>query len=688
MEDGILIDVFRPLSRRLLSQSIEQVSRRFRRLVNSSALPNLHIVNDLSIIEKIFTISDELEATYRPPKYLRIGYIDIDPELLAEEQWRKCLWQFRHCFVDCGLTVYGRCLSVEEEFTAAEFQSFLVEQVLPLFSNCSYDFRVRRVRRNNDKREEDGLPTSSANLNGSTSGQPAIATSSSFTLLVSHPSLLNCMNISIWANLWSDPFVPIDHVIEWLHHSPTVPTTTVIKHWWKGKRNLCLNASILEYHGTEQHGTVAAANNLVKKIKERFLAGNASKEKCDFCLEIRWVPTCGSKFEIPEFDIRNDATNESLTFEATEELYESDYGSSNFMEDDILIDVFRPLSRRQLSQSIALVSRRFHRLANSPYLPNLHVIWTLWTLPVGRPRGRQEEWRIRVESGTGVAVLKLNELQNFRCPPQYLRFESVAIRAEHLAQEQWRDCLQAFRHCFVGCIVGLNILAMCTSAEFRCFLADRFLPLFPNGGHYNFYIEHIINGTDNGVQRPRSVPTLEQLANYNSNASVQKAVMSVPNPSLLSLPSLLNCSCLMIRAIGIYEPLVTLEDVVQWLHHVPTMPIPSTEHYDMWCKSKRNMHLSAFMIKPHGRPNYRVEGFTSGELLETANNLIEQIKKRFLAANTSDEKREFLLELKFYGELEGIKEFDTRNDATNENLTCHHMPNECDTVYCILRKSV
>ncbi|KAI1694199.1 f-box-like domain-containing protein [Ditylenchus destructor] len=63
---------------------------------------------------------------------------------------------------------------------------------------------------------------------------------------------------------------------------------------------------------------------------------------------------------------------------------------SHFMEDDVLIDVFRPLSRRQLSQSIALVCRRFHRLSNSPYLPNLHVIWSLWTLPIGRPRGRQK----------------------------------------------------------------------------------------------------------------------------------------------------------------------------------------------------------------------------------------------------------------------------------------------------------
>ncbi|KAI1707162.1 hypothetical protein DdX_12538 [Ditylenchus destructor] len=363
MDDDILIDVFRPLSRKLLAQSVEQVCRRFRHLVNSPALPNLHIVNEFGIIEKIYTISDGFQASYRPPKYLRFQSVHIKCANceyyfhLDRENFEPCLWQFRHCFVDCHLHV-----SIPET-TAAEFQSFLVERFLPLFSNCIYSFIMECVRRNNDERDRptktlfkrclrffrfkgirkslkssrtsanvsaDGLPPSSAvaNLNSGASDQQTTATSPSFTLLISHPSILNCMYLSLWVSRrYSEPFIPIDNVIQWLHHSPTVPTTTTTKNWWKSKRNLHLDASMLEDLDTEQSHirAVSAANNLVKKIKERFLAGNASKEKCDFHLEILLVQTRNSKLEIPEFDIRNDATNESLKLEVKEDPYEGIY---------------------------------------------------------------------------------------------------------------------------------------------------------------------------------------------------------------------------------------------------------------------------------------------------------------------------------------------------------------------------
>lgn len=59
--------------------------------------------------------------------------------------------------------------------------------------------------------------------------------------------------------------------------------------------------------------------------------------------------------------------------------------------------------------------------------------------------------------------------------------------------------------------------------------------------------------------------------------------------------------------------------------------------------------------------------------------------QRFLAAKTSNEKREFRLELEVASKR--FEEFDIRNDATNESLTCRYMPKQYEHSYCISRKS-
>ncbi|KAI1696989.1 hypothetical protein DdX_18760 [Ditylenchus destructor] len=331
MDDDILIDVFRLLSRRQLSQSVELSCRRFRRLVNSPAVPNLNVIHVMSLylrtskgflgrlrkewgfdisgaadgdfIERISISYKQLQSTHRPPQYLRFGFITVGTSSMAKEKWRKCLWEFRHCFLDCILRAYVSGMS-----TAVEVQSFLADQLLPLFPNSAYEIHVR------------SCPYDVGSLKEACYSPPL--------LLTSNPSILNCMCVAIltWKRYecrYDIPFLAEDDVVEWLHHVPTVPTTTRMINWFsKSTRNLCLLAPILQFHGNVNGNFgvyVDAVDSLVEKIKKKFLLASTSEEMRQFYLVLKYVEDMTGHSHLTEFDIRNDATNERLTLKVTHE---------------------------------------------------------------------------------------------------------------------------------------------------------------------------------------------------------------------------------------------------------------------------------------------------------------------------------------------------------------------------------
>ncbi|KAI1706984.1 hypothetical protein Ddc_15054 [Ditylenchus destructor] len=253
------------------------------------------------------------------------------------------------------------------------------------------------------------------------------------------------------------------------------------------------------------------------------------------------------------------------------------------MDDDTLLDVFRLLSRKQLSQSVALVCHRFCHLVNSPILPNLHYIiygtginphfkWPLYPA--------RKEWGFVISAA--VNFITYEELQTTHRPTKYLRFAHLNIQLEHLAKEKWRKCLWEFRHCFVDCHLMLNMHAQFTALEFQCFLADWILRLFPN---CIYFIDDctFISSTDD---KKEQLPTLEALGNFCKSKFLQfgakdrQAVASSLEPSLLiSHPSLFNCSCVKIKAFYSWrycdrdnrycDSFVPQKDAIEWLHHVP-----------------------------------------------------------------------------------------------------------------------
>ncbi|KAI1706989.1 hypothetical protein Ddc_15059 [Ditylenchus destructor] len=287
------------------------------------------------------------------------------------------------------------------------------------------------------------------------------------------------------------------------------------------------------------------------------------------------------------------------------------------MEDDILIDVFRSLSRKQLSQSIALVCSRFRYLVNSPALPNLHCINCIHINPMWADAisktwgfviwcGSDPHLKDQVSAIEFDDLITYEELKTTHRPTRYLHFASLFISPKHLAKEQWRNCLWEFRHCFAGCTLKLDLCAQFTAVEFQCFLADWILRIFPNCAYF-FYIGRIISSTEN---KHGDLPTLEALANFNKSKFLQfgagdrQAIASSLKPSLLiSLPSILNSPCVEISACSapytdaFWDPFVPQEDVIQWLHHVPTVPTTITFQRSL-CKSKRNLFLSSAMLKP------------------------------------------------------------------------------------------
>ncbi|KAI1706985.1 hypothetical protein Ddc_15055 [Ditylenchus destructor] len=351
------------------------------------------------------------------------------------------------------------------------------------------------------------------------------------------------------------------------------------------------------------------------------------------------------------------------------------------MENDILIDVFRLLSRKQLSQSIELVCRRFRRLVNSPALPNLHLVKHIIRISPTE-HDKIKTWGIVIwffddQDQRKDPFFTYEELQTTHRPTQYLRFAHLNIRAEHLAKEQWRKCLWEFRHCFVGCTLMLGIRAQFTAIEFQCFLADWILRLFPNCTYF-FDIGRIIRSTGS---KKGNLPSLEALANFNKSNCLQfgggdrQAIASSLKPSLLiSLPSILNSPCVQIRPISgqyldaFWAPSLPQDDVLQWLHHVPTVPATIKLNQNL-CKSKRNLFLSSAMLKP--REEDRSHNLYGPIADVRCCNLVKQIKQSFLQANTSDEKREFYLELYMItrADTRRLEPFDIQNDATNERLT-------------------
>ncbi|KAI1706983.1 hypothetical protein Ddc_15053 [Ditylenchus destructor] len=103
--------------------------------------------------------------------------------------------------------------------------------------------------------------------------------------------------------------------------------------------------------------------------------------------------------------------------------------------------------------------------------------------------------------------------------------------------------------------------------------------------------------------------------------------------------------------------------------------------------SKRFLYLNAAMLKPH-KEDRRSDWWD--EIVQVTHSLVEQIKKRFLAAKTSEEKREFYLELDGLGVfsrcgIQDLEPFDIQNDATNERLTFGPHSRTC--AYTLWRKS-
>ncbi|KAI1705930.1 hypothetical protein Ddc_15533 [Ditylenchus destructor] len=103
-----------------------------------------------------------------------------------------------------------------------------------------------------------------------------------------------------------------------------------------------------------------------------------------------------------------------------------------------------------------------------------------------------------------------------------------------------------------------------------------------------------------------------------------------------------------------HVPLVPLDDVVQWLHHVPETHISSNLPLDEFGKANRNLELDACLLERDG--------------------IDFQWAERFLAANTLAEKREFYLLLMSVvahpeAGVQHLAEFQIQNNATNEKLT-------------------
>ncbi|KAI1693962.1 f-box-like domain-containing protein [Ditylenchus destructor] len=372
------------------------------------------------------------------------------------------------------------------------------------------------------------------------------------------------------------------------------------------------------------------------------------------------------------------------------------------MDDDILIDVFRPLPRKQLSQSVALVCRRFRYLVNSPALPNLHCIRRYTSINYMWPNNELYEWGFDMLGSPKDEFVNYEQLQTTHRPTQYLRFPQLAIWPEHLAKEHWRKCLWEFRHCFADCTLMLSMGAQFTAVEFQCFLADWVLRLFPNCIYFITGCT-FISSTDNKIE---DLPTLEERANFNKSKflhfrdSDRQTVASCLEPSLLiSLPSIFNCPCVEIKARKLRgdrfcDPFIPQEDVIEWLHHVPAVPTTSARLPHMYEKyeCKRYLLLSAAMLKPNEEDrndNWYVQ------IVQVSHSVIKQIKKKFLLAKVSEEKREFYLELDVYrfSDIQRLEPFDIQNDATNERLTLRIHDGEyarCpySYTYALLRKSV
>ncbi|KAI1714143.1 hypothetical protein Ddc_11586 [Ditylenchus destructor] len=168
------------------------------------------------------------------------------------------------------------------------------------------------------------------------------------------------------------------------------------------------------------------------------------------------------------------------------------------MEDTILIDVFRLISRKQLTQSIALVCHRFRQVVNSTALPNLHRIKHIIRISPTEDDAIKT-WGIVIwffDAHLKDPLITYEELQTTHRPTQYLRFSQFYIHPKHLALEHCRKCLREFRHCFAGCALILSIRAEFTALEFQCFLADWILRLFPNCAYF-FDIGRIISSIEN-----------------------------------------------------------------------------------------------------------------------------------------------------------------------------------------------
>ncbi|KAI1692719.1 hypothetical protein Ddc_23400 [Ditylenchus destructor] len=336
------------------------------------------------------------------------------------------------------------------------------------------------------------------------------------------------------------------------------------------------------------------------------------------------------------------------------------------------------LSRKRLSQSVELVSRRFRRLANYPALPNLHRIKFYDSYSKSYYSTNPKIWGFGLTNKKGKKILVNGN--KLRSAPPYLRFQSIRLLPRHLIKEQLRECLRDFSHCFIGAELTISIDALCTPMEFQRFLAERILTIFPKST-FIITIHEIVTEDYNRPAYKTRLSALDKHL-FSGCDSAQRTIGHSPLSNfLISVPSIMNCSFLKLYVHWGGEPLVTLDDVVQWLHYVPVeptrnfrvfeWPAEETEEIlpeEIYCKANRNMFLD----------NQLLERRVSDIDAEAAIKLVEQIKKRFLEAAAPDEKREFYLVLNAvsamgpnftFGLVKHLAEFDIQNSATKERLT-------------------
>ncbi|KAI1699217.1 f-box-like domain-containing protein [Ditylenchus destructor] len=379
LNNDVLCDVFRLLPRKQLAHSVQLVCRQFRRLAEYPTVPNLHRIHNIypyqNFLRKRYNLKfwQRLKKSYRQksewcllinirdcddlykksvirpdqlaqmpdaPPYLRIGGVCLEAEHLARKKWRAYLAKFKDCLEDAHLYLSIGDIGYELRGTSHELSSFIIERVLPLFSNCIVWRIDYTMFLNDDGPVRNHRWTNGRSLSKTTNFtfQPKKDMQAPVTLTAS-PLILSLNNIYISnidcfkhyeglqysvhhrpdSSSLGDGLIGVDEILEWLHHKPdpTRKTTIVdtdLGYGWRTDRQLRLGYYVLR--GSSKVQSVRDwAEDLVMKIKTMFLEAKSVEDAREFCLILdkNMMPFVAvrNKCEI-EFCIRNDVTNEYL----------------------------------------------------------------------------------------------------------------------------------------------------------------------------------------------------------------------------------------------------------------------------------------------------------------------------------------------------------------------------------------